>query len=110
MKAKETKADNQCNKLMHLEDSMVMYGVYNAETLEKLISTVHQMHNITTLSERLFTGELNMAFMWYVNKQGVQHYAINSLLCLRTLQEKYVENVWGIHKASCICMQREKEF
>ena len=27
---------------------MVMYGVYNAETLEKLINTVHQMHNITT--------------------------------------------------------------
>ena len=24
----------QHNKLMHLEDSMVMYGIYNAETLE----------------------------------------------------------------------------
>ena len=31
----ETKAIIQCNKLMHLEDSMIMYGVYNAETLEK---------------------------------------------------------------------------
>ena len=27
---------------------MVMYGVYNAETLEKLINIVHQIHNITT--------------------------------------------------------------
>ena len=24
----------QHNKLMHLEDTMVMYGIYNAETLE----------------------------------------------------------------------------
>ena len=47
---------------MHLEDSMVMYGVYNADTLEKLINTVHQMHDSTTPSERLFAGELNTAF------------------------------------------------
>ena len=35
------------------------------------------MPNSTTSNERLFTDELNMAFMWYVNKQGAQHYAIN---------------------------------
>ena len=44
----ETKTNIDCNKLMHLEDSMVMYGIYNAETLEKLIDTVHHLHNITT--------------------------------------------------------------
>ena len=33
--AMDNKADIQCNKLMHLENSMLMYGVYNAETLEK---------------------------------------------------------------------------
>ena len=55
---------------MHLEDSMVRYGVYIAETLEKLMTTVHQMHKSTTPNERLFTGELYRAFMWYVNKQG----------------------------------------
>ena len=33
-----------------------MYGVNNAETLEKLINTVHQMHNTTTPNERLFPG------------------------------------------------------
>ena len=27
---------------------MVMYGIYNSETLEKLIDTVHEMHNYTT--------------------------------------------------------------
>ena len=49
----ENKVNLQCNKLIHLEDSMVMYGVYNAEMLEKLINTVHKMHNITTPNERL---------------------------------------------------------
>ena len=48
---------------MHLEDSMVMYGINNAETLEKLINTNHQMYNTNTLNEILFTGELHMAFM-----------------------------------------------
>ena len=38
----------QHNKLMHLENSVVMYGIYNAEALENLIHTVHHMHNSTT--------------------------------------------------------------
>ena len=29
--------------------------------------------------------------MWYVNKQGVQHFAINLLLYLRMITEKYVK-------------------
>ena len=95
VKAMETKVNIQCNGLIHLEDSMVMYGVYNTETLEKLVNTVHQMHNTTTPNERLFTGELSMAFTWYVNNNGVNHYAINLLLYLRTLKEKYVNMYKG---------------
>ena len=26
---------------------MVLYGIYNSDTLEKLINTVHEMHNKT---------------------------------------------------------------
>ena len=52
----ETKTNIQKNKLMHLEESMVMYGVYNTETIEKLIKTVHHMHNTKILHETLFTG------------------------------------------------------
>ena len=39
-----SKVDIQRNKLIHLENTSVMYGVYNAETLEKLIKTVHTLH------------------------------------------------------------------
>ena len=89
----ERKADIQHNKIMHLEDSMVMYGIYGAETLEKLIDTIHHIHNIITPNEKLFAGELASAYSWYVHKQGIQHYAINSLLLLRTVREKYIKNV-----------------
>ena len=72
----ETKTNIQRNKLMHLEDSMVMYGVYNAETLEKLIDKEHHLHNITTQNEKLFAEQLNAACLWYIyshSMQGIQH-------------------------------------
>ena len=47
----ENKVNLQHNKIIHLEGSMVMYGIYNAEALEKLITTVHQMHTLTTPNE-----------------------------------------------------------
>ena len=76
---------------MDLEDSMVMYGVYNADTLEKLIDSVHYIHNKTTTNEKLFTVELSTAYIWYVNKQGIQNYAINILLYLRMVRDKYIK-------------------
>ena len=42
---------------MQLENSMLMYGVYNAVMLEKLINTVHHIHNMTSSHERLFAGQ-----------------------------------------------------
>ena len=42
----KNKVDIQHNKIFHLEDSMVMYGVYSSDTLEELIKTVHKLHNI----------------------------------------------------------------
>ena len=91
VKAMENKANIQHNNLMHLEDTMVMYGIYNAETLEKLGNTVHIMHNNRTPNERLFTGDFSIAFTWYVKQRGVNHYVIITLLYLRTLKEKYVK-------------------
>ena len=42
---------------MKLENLMLMYGVYNTETLEKSINTVNDIHNNTSSHERLFAGE-----------------------------------------------------
>ena len=45
------KVDIQQNKIFHLEDSMVMYGIYNSDALEDLIKTVHKLHSTTTWNE-----------------------------------------------------------
>ena len=52
-------ADIQHNKLMKLDNTMLMYGIYNAETLEKLINTVQEIHNVTSSHEKLFAGKHN---------------------------------------------------
>ena len=51
VKAIGSKATIQCNKLIQLEKSMLMYGIYNAETLEQLINTVHSIHITTSSNE-----------------------------------------------------------
>ena len=42
------------NRIYHLEDTMIMYGKYNSDTLTNLINTVHRMHNLTSLKAKLF--------------------------------------------------------
>ena len=88
----DSKTSIQCNKLMQLENAMVMYVIYNAETLEQIINTVHCTHNITSSHEKLFAaqkGSLTLRSL-YANAQGIQHYSVNLLLYLRTVKEKYV--------------------
>ena len=82
----------QCNKLLKLDNTMLMYGIYNAETLEKLINTVQEIHNVTSSHERSFAGEHNPALfrLLYMNALGIQQYAFNSLLFLTVVQDKYI--------------------
>ena len=90
--AMDNKANIQCIKLMQLENSMLMYSVYNAETLEQLITTVHNIHNTTFSHERLCTGQHSpLTFRTiYVHSLCLHHYSINLLLYLRTIQDKYI--------------------
>ena len=57
-------------------------------TLEQLIDTVHKMHNQTTWNERLFASKIDFWYECYLSKNGIGHYAINSLLFLTTAREK----------------------
>ena len=72
--------------------NMLLYGVYNAEPLEKLINTVHNIHNTTASQERLFAGQNSSSASrtLYVHSLGLHPYSINSLLYLRTIQDKYI--------------------
>ena len=90
--AMNNEADIQHNKLLKLDNTMLMYGIYNADTLEKLINTVQEIHNVTSSHEKLFAGEHNPAIfrLLYTDALGIQQYAFNSLLFLRVIQDKYI--------------------
>ena len=70
---------------------MIMYGIYNVDTLEKLIQMVHKMNTKSVWFERLYAGHVNKWFEIYSSSQGINYYAIHSLLYLRTIQEKYIK-------------------
>ena len=85
---------------------MLMYGVYNMETLEKLIQTVHNIHNMTSSQERLFAGQHSSLTLksLYAHSLGLHHYSTNSLLYLRTIQDKYIALYRELISQLCIYM------
>ena len=92
VKAMSISTDAQRNKLMYLENSLIMY-IYNVETLEKLVKTVHALHSQQSLVEDLFSGQKVAAYEIYSQMQNacsVQHYVMNALLYLCTIKEKYI--------------------
>ena len=79
------------NKLMHLENTLF---IFNAETLEKLVKTVHALHDHQSRYKSLFASQATVAYESYSQMHGVhgiQHYAVNSMLYLCTIKEKYIE-------------------
>ena len=88
----DSKTTIQHNKLIQLDNSTLMYGIYNAKTLEKLTNTVHNIHNTTSSHERLFAGQKSSQTLrsLYANSLGLHHYSMNSLLYLRTVHDKYI--------------------
>ena len=46
VKAMAISTDMQRNKLMHLENTLVMYGIYNAETLENLVKIQYMLYTV----------------------------------------------------------------
>ena len=85
-------ANIQYNKLIKLDNTMLMYGIHNAEILEKLINTVQEIHNVTSSHEKLFAGKHNPIIfrLLYMDALGIQQYEFNSLLFLRVIQDKYI--------------------
>ena len=79
---------------MHLENTLVMYEIYNAKTLENLLKTVHALHSRQTFYEGLFTGQTSAAYEAYSQMYGacrIQHYTVNAMLYLQTIKDRYIE-------------------
>ena len=86
-----SKPETDHNRVYHLEDTMIMYGKDNSDTLMELVKTVHQMQNVTTWKEKIFVSEMNE---WLEHKLADIHnefdYSIDAVLFLTTVKEKYV--------------------
>ena len=85
VKVMEKKTDLQCNRVHHLEDTMIMYGVYNYGTSTDLINIVYKMQNTTMLKEKNFARRLNEMYDLYLNQDNMHHFAIHSVLYLTTV-------------------------
>ena len=83
----DKKTNIQHNRIHHLEDTMILYGVYNSDTLTDLIDTVHRMQNFTTWNKKTFAGKLHNWMELYAQDEGMCNYAINSVLFLTTVRE-----------------------
>ena len=68
-----------------------MYGVYNVDTLEKLIQIVHKMNNRSVWYEKLYAGHVNKWFEMYLPTQGANYYAIHSLLYLKPFRKNILK-------------------
>ena len=86
-----SKSEIDHNRVDHLEDTMIMYGKYNSDTLMELVKTVHQIQNVITWKEKIFVSEMNK---WLKHKLADIHnefdYSIHAMLFLTTVKEKYV--------------------
>ena len=56
-----------------------------------LIRTIQNMQNTMTWKERTFAGKLTQMYQLYLNEKGAHNFAINSVLFLTTVREKYVK-------------------
>ena len=72
--AMDSKTTIQHNKLIQSKISMLRYGAYNAESLEKLNNTVHHIYNTTSSHERLFAGQQSSLTLrsLYTNALGLR--------------------------------------
>ena len=87
----EKKTDVQKNQIHHLEDTMIVYNIYNSDTLTALVRTVQNMQNVTTWKEKTFAGKMTQLNQYYLNEEGAHTFAINSILFLTTVRQKHVK-------------------
>ena len=102
----DKKTNIKCNRIHHLEGTMIIYSVYNSDTLTDRIDTVHRMQNFTTWNEKTFAGKLHDWMELYSQDEGIHNYAINSVLFLTKVKEKYIKMYKRfIEEINCILRQ-----
>ena len=77
------------NRVYRLEDTVIMYGKYNSDTLMELVNTVHQLQNVTTWKEQIFVSKMNTWLKHMLeNIHSEFDYSMDAVLFLTTIKEK----------------------
>ena len=85
-------SDLQCNRVQLLEDTIIMYGKYNSDTLMDLIDTVHHMQNLITWKEKMFVGKMTDWVKKELTKSKNEFaYSIDTILFLTTVRESMLK-------------------
>ena len=94
-----SKTDIDHNRVYHLEDTMIMSGKYNSDTLMELVNMVHQMQNVTTWKEKVFVSKMNECLKCRLEDiHNEFDYLIDAVLFLTTVKEKYVRMYKNINE------------
>ena len=94
VQAMENKVDLQHNKLFHLEDSMVLYGIYNSDTLETLIDTVLRLHNQSTWKENRVCGKIRRLLPLVLIRERCKPLCNKFNAFLDHCKKEICKNVW----------------
>ena len=87
---------------------MAMYSIYNSDTLEKLIDTLHKMHIKTTWNEKLLSSKLDNWCHWYLSN-GVGHYTINyKFSFVYNHDERSMIYIWRVYQSIANVCQGDK--
>ena len=72
---------------------MIMYGVYNVDTLEKLIQMVHKMNNRSVWYEKLYAGHVNKWFEMYSSQSRCKLLCHTFTIIFKNYSGKIYKNV-----------------
>ena len=51
------------NRIFHLGEYVIIYGIYNAESIEKIVKAITKLHSKITFSERVFSTQLKIGMI-----------------------------------------------
>ena len=88
----QEKVNLQHNRVYQLEDTMIMYGKYNSDTLMDLINSVHHIQNLTSWKEKMFVGKMTDWVKKELAKSKDEYaYSVDTILFLTTVRENMLK-------------------
>ena len=80
----------QVNTLKYLEEAMMLYGTYSADSIEERVDVLNHLHKNITKYEKILGGCQPYLYKDNIMERRIMIMSLNSLLYLHEIQMKYV--------------------